>query len=172
MGDNKNPEEKTAWCEKCDCFTPSYTRESTAKNGRKRRFRYCSNCTDPNKPDPGIPWCKECRNYTYWVARSSTDSKGITYVHKHCEICDSPMMSPNSYFLLSFGLGIFTVVCAWASYATIGLHEGERINWGAILVGIPLFGLGTIVCGGVTLYLSNFYISWLMWRKEYKHIKQ
>ena len=172
MGDNKNPEEKTAWCEKCDCFTPSYTRESTAKNGRKRRFRYCSNCTDPNKPDPGIPWCKECRNYTHWVARSSTDSKGITYVHKHCEICDSPMMSPNSYFLLSFGLGIFTVVCAWASYATIGLHEGEGINWGAILVGIPLFGLGTIVCGGVTLYLSNFYISWLMWRKEYKYIKQ
>ena len=45
MGDNKNPEEKTAWCEKCDYFTPSYTRESTAKNGRKRRFRYCSNCT-------------------------------------------------------------------------------------------------------------------------------
>ena len=38
-----------------------------------------------------------------------------------------------------------SVMGGWASYAVITDPEVEGINWGAIMVGIPLFGCGSFV---------------------------
>ena len=96
-----------------------------------------NNPTDPNKPSCSIPWCRECRDHTDWITRVHTGR--YTHYLKHCKNCDSIMMSPNKSLLFCLGLAAFTVMCVWASYATIAKSSGEEPDWAGILFGILFF---------------------------------
>ncbi len=118
----------------------------------------------PKKENSSLPWCQKCRDHTVVYDREHRGPKEAG--KKYCQICGGDMQAPIMYLYLALFLGGFSVMGGWASYAVITDPEVEGINWGAIMVGIPLFGCGSFVILLLAVFFLKQYMDWLKWSKE------